>query len=391
MLSQKTKNTVHELLKKSVEEKFIAGANMLVLQNQTELLYDEYGMADIEAGLPMQRNTIFRFYSMTKPITGAAAMIAMERGMFDLTEAVSQYIPGFKGQMVAENGTVVPANREVLIRDLLSMTSGLIYCGGSGIAGEDSNRVFEDLDRRLYSDDPMTTAEFADRFGHCRLLFQPGERFEYGTSADILGAVIEAASGMKYSQFLQTELFEPLDMVDTGFTVPASKRSRLAKVYEATQDGLLLYTGNHLGILNKMDRIPAFESGGAGLTGTVDDYSRFATMLSQHGIYNDRRILSESTFRYFTGQSLTPAQHVGFASWIGLEGYTYGNLLRVMKHPEYAYINASLGEYGWDGWLGTYFINDPIHDLTFLFMIQKRDAGTTSLVSKLRNVIATNL
>ncbi|MDF2541569.1 MAG: beta-lactamase [Herbinix sp.] len=387
MFKQAEMNQIKKAISESIKKNEIAGANLLVIQSGEELLYEEAGFADKEEKRPIRRDSIFRLYSMSKPVTAAAVMILMERGEIDLFEPVSKYLPGFKNQMVEEGDNLVPVQREMTIKDLLSMTSGLVY-GGNSKAGKDTEALFQEIDQRLFSASPMGTVEAMNKLGQCTLAFQPGAAWEYGTSADVLGALVEVISGMRFGEFLSTEIFQPLGMEDTGFWVPEEKRDRLVKTYEEDgQGGLKCYSGNHLGIIQRMDQDPAFESGGAGLVSTVDDYSKFAGMLLQGGSFNGVRILKSRTVNYFTSGSLTEEQQKNFTSWHTLCGYSYGNLMRVAKDCSKGGDLASLGEYGWDGWLGAYFCNCPKDDLVFLFMIQKTNAGTTNLTRKLRNIV----
>lgn len=377
-----------ELLEESVRTGQIAGGNLCVLHRGEEVYYAEAGYADIASQKRMARDSIFRLYSMTKPVTSAAVMLLMERGSIDLLDPVSKYIPTFADIRVATPEGDVAANRLVTVKDCLSMTSGLAYNCDPDPASRDAALVYDELDRRLYSDNPMTTMEMASKIGQGRIAFQPGEGWRYGTGADILGAVVEAASGVRFGEFLKREFFGPLHMEDTGFGLDASKRDRLTKVYEATGDGLAEYHGNHLGICNHMDADIRFESGGAGLVSTIADYRHFAQMLMNGGTYQGRTYLSPSTVAYMTGCRLYPHQQAMMAGWESLAGYSYSNLMRVLSEPSLAVINGSQGEYGWDGWLGPYFANMPEADTTFLMMVQLKDSGTFTLTRKLRNVLA---
>ena len=379
---------VRKTLREEIDNNGIAGGNLLVIHEGKEILYHEDGFADIERRLPIKRDTIFRLYSMTKPVTAAAVMILMERGMLDLYEPVGKFLKGFRNQMVQKSdGSIVPTEREMTIKDLLSMTSGLVY-GGEDKAGLDTGEVFAEIDKRLLGDNPMSTLEAMNRLGKCSLAYQPGSYWIYGTSADVLGAVVEVVSGMSFGEFLHKEIFEPLGMHDTGFWVPEEKRARMAKAYASDgKGGLVHYTGNNLGIINAMDRKPAFESGGAGLASTIDDYAKFAKMLMNEGELDGTRILLPGTVRYMTSATLNAVQQQGFDTWLTLCGHSYGNLMRVMTDCSRAGIIGSPGEYGWDGWLGVYFCNCPSDKLTILFMMQKTDTGTTPLVRNLRNII----
>lgn len=391
MFTPTTIERIQTTIQTSIARRELAGCNLLVIRNGQETLYCEDGLADKEAGTPIRRDTIFRIYSMSKPVTAAAAMILLERGVIDLFDPVSKFLPGFRNQRVAQGDELVPVHRDANIKDLLSMTSGLVY-GGTDRAGRETEAVFREIDERLLGDRPMSTLEIANRLGECALQFQPGQTWQYGTSADVLGAVIEAASGMRLGEFLKKELFAPLGMEDTGFWVPADKRHRLAKTYSNNAEGELeLYAGNHLGIIHRMDRDPAFESGGAGLASTIDDYAKFANMLMNGGSWNGVRILRPRTVEFLITNTLTEEQQKGFNTWHTQSGYSYGNLMRVMTDPGKAGGLGSLAEYGWDGWLGTYFCNSPKDQLTILLMMQKKDAGTTALTRKLRNLIFSSL
>lgn len=376
------------LFEESVQEGQIAGGNLCVLHRGEAVYYAEAGYADIAARRKVARDSIFRLYSMTKPVTSAAVMMLMERGVIDLLDPVSRYIPTFADIRVAAPEGDVAVNRQVTVKDCLSMTSGLAYNCDPDPASRSAALVYDELDRRMYSDDPMTTMEMASRLGQGRLAFQPGESWRYGTGADILGAVVEAASGVRFGEFLSREFFEPLGMKDTGFSLDASKRDRLTKVYERTPDGLVEYHGNHLGICNHLDADIRFESGGAGLVSTIEDYRHFAQMLMNGGAYQGRTYLMPSTVAYMTGCRLYPHQQMMMAGWDSLAGYSYSNLMRVLTEPSLAVINGSRGEYGWDGWLGPYFANMPEVDTTFLMMVQLKDSGTFTLTRKLRNVLA---
>ena len=376
-----------ELLERAVSAAQIAGANILVLKDGCEIAYAEAGFSDVEQEKPFRRDTIARIYSMTKPVTAAAAMILMERGILDLGQHVGDILPKFRNVQVWENDRKVPACRSLLVKDLLNMTSGLAY-PGEDAAGREAAAVFRDIAERLYGSKPMTTMEIAQRLGSCALAFHPGEKWMYGSSADILGAVIEKVSGKRFGAFLKDELFTPLEMCDTAFYVPKEKYHRLAEVYEQTDDGMKRCVTNNLGIRYTQNVPPAFESGGAGLVSTIDDYAKFAGMLLSDG----GQIMKPATVKYLTTGKLLPWQQESlWRSWDSMAGYGYGNLMRVMEEPGMALCSTWKGEYGWDGWLGTYFCNSPENGVTILMFCQRKDAGTMELTRKIRNVIAANL
>lgn len=385
-------NVLKETLKISIENCEVAGANLLVVQDGKEIIYVQEGMADRETGRKIERDTIFRMYSQTKPITAVAAMMLMERGLLDFYAPVSEFLPSFAQMCVAKGGERIPCTRQILVNDLLNMTSGLVYPDKGTEAGRAADKVFQEVCSRLRSKEPMTTRELADKLSVCPLSFEPGSSWAYGTSADVLGAVIEVVSGKRLSEFMREEIFEPLGMKDTAFWVPKEKQSRLAKAYETVEKEngrkeLVLYTGDNLAVCNDMANPPAYEAGGAGLASTLDDYSRFAAMLLNEGTLDGMQILKPKTVEFFRSGELLPAQQDSFRNWMGLEGYSYGNLMRVCKNPSQSGMMTRKGEYGWDGWLGMYFANFPEEKMTILMGTQKKDGGTFGLTRKLRNVI----
>jgi CubicO group peptidase (beta-lactamase class C family) len=378
-----------QILQEAVQTQEVAGANLLVIKDGKEICYSEAGYADVDSGKKYTRDTIFRLYSMTKPITAAAAMLLMERGILDIGKPVEEILPGFAEQFVWEGNQKVPVRRKMVVKDLLSMTSGLTYGGDTGnMSSVKTQELFDEIDSKLYGEHPLGTVEIANRLGQCGLAFHPGDDWRYGTSADVLGAVIECVTGKSFGSVLREEFFEPLGMEDTGFYVPQEKQHRLASVYEQTAEGLKFCPTNHLGIMYTQEKAPAFESGGAGLVSTLDDYARFAEMLQNGGSWQGRQILSPATVDYFISGKLMPWQQESmWRGWDTLSGYSYGNLMRVMQEPGMAYFKTWKGEYGWDGWLGAYFCNSPLNKTTILLSYQKKDSGTIELTRKIRNVL----
>lgn len=380
---------IQTVLEQAVAQEEIAGGALGVFREGQAPRWYKAGYADRAAKRPFEADTIVRLYSATKPITAAAAMLLMEQGRLDPGACLSEILPEYAEQPVARGGRLEPAARPILIRDLLNMTSGLPYGGNPSSASSAAvGTLFEEMEKRLYTDSALTTREVAARLAACPLDFQPGARWMYGTGADVLGAVIEQVSGCRFGAFLRKEFFEPLEMADTDFFVPPEKQGRLAKVYQKTKDGLALYEGDNLAIRRGMDAAPAFESGGAGLASTLTDYRHFAQMLLDGGVWQGRRILAPRTVAYLTAGRLLPWQQTDFnQNWAALSGYTYGNLMRVLEEPRQAAALGTRGEYGWDGWLGFYFINSPADRLTMLLAIQQKDMGTATLTRKLENLV----
>lgn len=432
------------LIRSEIARGNLAGANLLLLKDGLVLHRASYGMADIEKRSPMTDDTIFRIFSMTKPIVGAAAMLLMERGVLDPADPVEAYLPDFHGQQVFLPGSTqtVPALRAVRISDLLNMTSGLSYPDDCTSAGKAVAALFDEMMTAQDNGVPFTTVQLANRLGRLPLAFQPGAHWMYGTSADVLGAVIEVASGMRLSHFLKQELFEPLDMKDTDFYVPDEKKHRFAELYRCSEcsaasapadmlahahadaaetlthigtdaaetlqsspaakggvvDALSSFSvyqsgrrmtiapqpGKNLG-MEGYDHAPAFESGGAGLVSTVGDYSHFATMLLNGGVWQGRRILGANTVSFLCSAQL-PDDYAPDWNWDSLRGYRYGNLMRHLDDPAAGGTNADRGEFGWDGWCGTYFTVSPKSNLIMLYFIQRCDAGCNEITRRLRHI-----
>jgi CubicO group peptidase (beta-lactamase class C family) len=375
------------LIQQEIDNGVISGAAIRIIHHNETVYQDELGYADLENKKPIQKDSIYRMFSMSKPITSIAAMILYERGILNLLSPVSDYLDGFKNQKVYTKEGLVDTVRPVTIQDLLNMTSGIVYPGELLESERRMAAVFAEGDKQFYGGNPVDTISFCNSIGQVPLAFQPGEQWLYGASADVLGAVIELASGRKFSDFLKEEIFEPLGMVDTGFYVPKEKQSRFAKAYDYKPDDkkLVPYNGGFLCIYDYMTP-PAFESGGAGLVSTVEDYSRFALMLANGGIYNGARIIGRKTIEYISNPQLTPRQAVTF-NWDSITGYSYGNLMRVLVDPAKAASNGSLGEFGWDGWTGNYFFVDPKEHLVMVYMVQRCAGTNPDLMRRLRSVI----
>lgn len=385
---------VYSILKSAADHNIAAGINVLVLQDGKEKLYCECGYRDLENKIPMKRDTILRMYSQTKPITSAAAMLLVSEGKIDLAANIKEYLPFFTNSFVNKNGKRTPSVSNITVRDLMNMTSGLPYPNDNDPAGIQIGNIYNTVAERLYTDNPVTTEEFARMASNADLSFEPGEQFRYGISADIMGAVIEQAAEMKFSEFLKKRFFDPLEMNDTAFYVPEEKRDRLSKVYDYYEHGLTESKTDHLGLRYQRDIAPAFESGGAGLCSTLDDYSHFAEMLLNMGKYKNNRIMPEYAVKRMTAGGLNNVQKPYLVSegWNWMTGYTYGNFLRVCEDESSTSLFSSKGEYGWDGWLGTFFSNEPAHKITYLLGVQQFCLGNTQTYTRrIKNIIMSEL
>ena len=380
-------------IQKLVSDGEIACGLLTVRKNDTVVLKGKWGYADLRAKKEVQYTDIFRMMSMTKPVIAVGVLKLIDDGKLSLDDSVADYLPEFREQYVDYGKGRKKADRHITVRDLLNMTSGLAYPDDSTVGGRQSGGVFWNIEQRLYSDNPVTTKEFSEMTAKNDLCFEPGERFMYGSSADIAGALIERVSGMKFSEFLKENFFIPLGMEDTDFYVPKEKQHRLAKIYNYGENGLYECITNHLGMRYERDIPPVFESGGAGLCSTLDDYSRFAQMLINGGEYKGTRIMPEYAVRYLTGGGLPEEKLWQFHQWWDwMSGYTYGNFCRICRNESETSLFSSEGEYGWDGWLGTFFSNEPKHGITLLMGVQQVGVGKAgTLVRKLKNAVMSEL
>lgn len=377
-----------ELVERLCAQGEYVGLSVLVMRSGEPIYRKLCGYADAERGIPMGEKTIFQLYSMTKPITAAAVMKLWEDGLIDLMDPVSRYLPAFTEQKVWRNGALEERVGEIELHDLLNMTSGIPYPGDQ--AAPSFNRLFEEAEAAADGPGALGTVELANRIGREPLSFQPGERWMYGASADVLGAVVEVASGMRFGDYLRRELFEPLGMEDTGFFVPEEKAHRLAVIHRILPDGTPVpYRGNHLVVFPGREE-PAFQSGGAGLFSTVDDYAAFQQMLLGEGTYRGRRILHPSTVRFLRTAQLTDRQKETFG-WPALRGYSYGNLMRVLESPALQCVTGPVGEFGWDGWTCPYMELHPDQHVSILMMASQIDREITCSRRILRNCIYRDL
>ena len=379
---------ITEIIEKSIREGQNIGSSCMILKEGKELYFKAFGYADKEAGKPLKRDSIFRLFSLTKPVTSAAVMLLIDQNILSPESKLSDFFPEFSETQCLDNeGNVVPCKTDITISHLLTMTSGLPYANWGNPSYNAAAKLFDEIIERQNAHTDITTEEFCRKAAEIPLLFEPSTKWEYGISADILGGVIEKASGMKLSQFLEKNFFEPLKMTDTGFFVPKEKLDRFTALYSWKNDKLERNYDNHLG-LTDYTAPPAFESGGAGLVSTIGDYSKFALMLANGGVYEGKRYLSEEAFRYMTAPKLSPAQHSYL--WDKLSGYSYGALMRIMVNKEASSVKTCKAQFGWDGWTGTYLCADAKNKIAVLYFTQICGAGTTYQASEISRIAYEN-
>jgi len=358
---------VGDFMRQQIAAGKIPGAILLIQQHGKPVYYEKFGMSDVEAKLPMTDDTIFRLYSMSKPITAVAAMMLVDDGKLSLDDPVSKYIPAFAHVKVGvkrrdESGhsslTLEPLKRPITILDLLRHTSGLTY----GFYGKDPVR---NLYRHsgLYRG-TFDNAEFVARLAKLPLAEQPGTRWDYGHSFDVLGRVIEVVSGQSLYQFEKERLLDPLGMTHTAFSVADQSEGPL--VAQFMPDDLL---PSMVGIKDPTQPC-RWESGGAGMVGTIGDYARLLQMLLNGGTLDGRRYLKPETVALMTSDHIGPGSGIAYPYLYFLGTHSgYGLGVAVITSPP-PHSHWKAGEYGWDGVAGTFFYVDPKDDMFVLCMMQ---------------------
>lgn len=362
-MSSERLSRIHEAIQRHVDAGEISGAVTLVARRGRLVHFEAHGLMDIESKRPMQKDAIFRIASMSKPITGVAVMMMLEEGKLRLNDPVSKFLPEFKDPKVAiPRGTagefyVIPADRELTIRDLLTHTNGLMTGGIGSKAGPP----------RMVEGDTLAT--YIPRLAAAPLDFQPGTQWAYSGYAgpDTLSRIVEIVSGQPYDEFLRTRIFQPLGMKDTFFYPPDDRRPRLVTLYRKSPNGLLK-AENQDGFSLK-----SYFSGGGGLMSTAEDYLQFAQMLLNGGELHGKRLLSPRTV------DLMASNHVGemFNGKLGrpAHGMGYGLLVGIVEDSVAAGLRVSNGSFGWDGAYGTQTWIDSREKMITIVMIQTQVAS----------------
>jgi len=367
-LSSSRLQRIKTVMQRYVDQNQTAGLLTLVARRGQVVHLETVGYQDIAQQTPLQSDTIFRIYSMTKPVTSVALMMLYEEGHFQLSDPVAQFIPSFKGVKVYVKPTFVglelaDPQREMTIHDLLVHTSGLSY-------GFYEDSPVEALYRQIdLSRSNLPLAEAIHHLAQIPLLHHPGGAWRYSVSTDVVGHLVELMSGQSLDVFLTERIFQPLGMDETAFYVPATKADRLATLYTPAKDGGL----------RRLDK-PHFTqrflepstmlSGGGGLVSTAADYLRFAEMLLNNGQLNGARLLSRKTVEFMTMNHLDEKLLPIAIGPRPLPGYGFGLGFRVSMNVAQTGVLGSVGEYGWSGMASTYFWVDPREQLIGLLMSQ---------------------
>ena len=366
---------IRPVMQDYVDDGHIAGFLTAVARRGKIVHFETIGMRDIENNKPIEADTIFRIHSMSKPITSVAVMMLYEEGHFQLDTPVSDFIPEFKNMEVynEDQTEISDAKKEVTIKHLLTHTAGLTY----GWGGEPVDKRYREANM---FERGATLADMAKKLSAIPLVHEPGERWTYGVSTDVLGYLVEVVSGMPFEEFLQTRLFKPLGMVDTAFSVPLEKLDRFAALYELNKEGGMK---GDKGKEKKMDgdkdrkmrlervekdpplkngEIRFFPGGGGALVSTAPDYMRFCQMLLNGGELEGVRILKAETVERM--------RYPHHDDWFGL-GFAIVNDKESKDTPE------SIGSYSWGGAAGTIFWIDPEKELIGLLMTQISDVSSS--------------
>ena len=367
-LSSERLKRIDAVLKADVEQSKIAGAVLLIARKGKIAYFKSFGMRNKEKGLPMEKDSMFRIFSMTKSLTAVAIAILLEEGKLVLTDPVSKYIPSFRDIKVAEitkdkTGnevvTMVDPRNEMTIEDLLTHTSGLSYFFQRYPQAVQQAYLKAGM-QNIAQLAQLTIAEFCDKLATLPLAFEPGTQYLYGQSYDVLGRVIEVASGMPLDTFFKERIFKPLDMVDTGFRVTGKDMDRL--VFLTPQ--WPLYT-------DPTNLATKFFGGGSGLVSTTMDYARFAQMLLNGGELDGVRLLGPRTVALMTTDHLGARGNRDDAQYVSVPGRGYGVGFDVYVRVEAgrAYAPGNVGDFFKDGAAGTIYWADPKEDLTAVFMV----------------------
>ena len=378
-MSSERLGRITTMLKKEIADGKLPGAVVMVARKGKIIYSDAIGLQDKGTNTPMKLDSIFRIYSMTKPLASVAAMMLVEDGVIQLTDPISKFRPAFKDMQVsvpttgADGKTIytnVPAAKPIIVQDLLRHSAGLAYAEltkNEPVKAAYVEAKFSQPGVHEYDSRGMTPAEQVERIAKSPLVQQPGTVWEYSMAVDILGRVVEAASGKRLGAFLDERLFQPLKMMDSSFWLPASKTPRLAQPLPVDPA-----SGQKISVLDVSSE-PLNDSGGAGALSTATDYLRFGQMLLNGCELDGSRVMSRPTIKLMTSDHLgtriaAPLQPGELL--LGTPGYTFGLGFAVRQGDGVAGVPGSAGEFMWAGYAGTYFWVDPKEEIVGVYMTQ---------------------
>jgi CubicO group peptidase (beta-lactamase class C family) len=361
---------LHAAMQREVDAKELAGIVTVLARHGKVVEERSYGKKDIASGSPMTKDTIFRIFSMTKPVTGVAMMILYEEGKWYPSDPISKYIPEFahlkvfkgvdqSGAMILEDAVHAPTMSE-----LMTHTAGFTY----GFFGNTPVDKMYNEQKVMQS---QSLQEMIDKLAKIPLLYQPGTRWEYSVSMDIQGYIVEKLSGQSMPDFMQRNIFGPLGMKDSGFFVPKEKRNRFATLYREDQNAQLAADATVEGKPTDYAAQPSMASGGGGMVSTAEDYLRFAQMLLNEGELDGVRILAPATVQLMTSNHIAPTLMKGENPIGPRPGLGWGYDCAVFTDPQQAAAVVGKGTFWWQGAADTWFWVDPSDDVVFVGMTQR--------------------
>jgi len=379
-------------MRRFVDAGLLPGFHVVVSREGRVCLNETYGRRDVEADLPIEADTIYRVYSMTKPITAVAALLLWEEGLFELKDPVSSVLPTYAELKVFRSGSVTNPTLEGLTEPmrmwhLFTHTAGLAY----GFAyAHPVDALYRAAGFEWGVPAGADLAEVCDRLAALPLLFQPGSEWNYSMSIDVLGRVVEVLSGQPLDEFLRARIFEPLGMADTGFFVPEADQARTAALYTPAPGTRSLVRNEAMG--GAALRAPSALLGGGGLVSTAHDYQRFVQCLARGGALDGVRLLGPRTVEMMASNHLPgDADLTAFGRPLfaetAFDGVGFGLGVSVTLDPATAKVPGSPGDFGWGGAASTWFMVDPVEDLTVLFLTQLLPSSTHPIRSLLKLLV----
>jgi CubicO group peptidase (beta-lactamase class C family) len=364
---------LHALMQEAVDKKYQAGIVTILARHGKVVDYRAYGERDIASHAAMTKDTIFRDYSMTKPVTAVAMMILYEEGKWLPSDPISKYIPEFEHLKVYKGADhlgipiLVDPDHAPTMHELMTHTAGFTY----GFFGDSPVDTIYREQKVLQS---ANLHEMVEKLAKIPLLYQPGTQWRYSLSMDIQGYIVEKLSGQTLPEFMRQHIYEPLGMKDAGFFVPQEKRDRFMTLYRSGTNGELVADANAGPNPRDYDHQPALPSGGGGMVSTAEDYYRFASMLAGRGELDGARVLAPPTVKLMSSNHLPPSLltgEFGIGAQVMRPGFGYGYNCAVVYDPPTADLPEGKGTFFWDGAAGTWFWIDPANDIVFIGMIQR--------------------
>jgi CubicO group peptidase (beta-lactamase class C family) len=378
---------------KYVDDKRLPGFHITVSRGGQLAYSSKFGHADVENNKPIEDDTIYRIYSMTKPICAVAALMLWEEGLFEMHDQVKWFIPSFGNQKVFRSGTLTaprfePVSEPMEMWHLFSHTAGLTY---GFVYSNPVDQMYRNAGFEWGTPPGATLAEICDKLAELPLMFQPGAEWAYSMSIDVLGRVVEVLSGMTLGEFMKKRIFDPLGMTDTAFYCAPEKQDRLAALYVPNPGDNRRRLRNDAGGAGAT-KVPTADLGGGGLVSTTADYLKFAEMLRGGGELNGVRILSPRTVSFMASNhlpnnaDLTAYGRPLFAETT-FDGVGFGLGVSVTTDPVKAKVPGSVGDYGWGGAASTNFTVDPKEDLVYMVMTQLMPSSTWPIRSQLKQLV----